>query len=306
MIGKRISPDKDLEYLLGNTDSKGRDRTSEVVGGGNLRVIMHMRKYARRYKEPSLTYVYREKRPLSEIGGIEFEERLKECILETFFPGFEHEDFYYLFIRHHNPDRSYELNFYTLCMANNRQFTPYLHRRDIKAHKLMGKMLHQENPKLSDPSNKKKLLSASARLSEKGRALYSEVCRLSFDGIEKGIVRTREDLFGILKREGMEIPRQGKDYFTVKRGDTRIRLKGPAAEKTFDIENADLRQSDEVDYRKLWEAENKRRHDIMKSRYKHLSERNIKDYEREDKQEQRHATYIGRHVGSIKGEYEKT
>lgn len=47
----------------------------------------------------------------------------------------------------------------------------------------MGKMLHQENPKLSDPSNKKKLLSASARLSEKGRALYAEVCRLSFDGI---------------------------------------------------------------------------------------------------------------------------
>ena len=42
MIGKRINPDKDLEYLLGNTDSKGRDRTSEVVGGGNLMVIMHM------------------------------------------------------------------------------------------------------------------------------------------------------------------------------------------------------------------------------------------------------------------------
>lgn len=96
---------------------------------------------------------------------------------------------------------------------------------------------------------------------------------MSFDGIEKGIVRTREDLFGILKREGMEIPRQGKDYFTVKRGDTRIRLKGPGAEKTFDIVNADLGQSAEVDYRKLWEAENKRRHDIMKSRYKHLSER---------------------------------
>ena len=75
--------DVSSEYLLGNTDSKGRDRTSEVVGGGNLRVIMHMRKYAQRYKEPSLTYVYREKRPLSEIGGIEFEEHLKECILKT-------------------------------------------------------------------------------------------------------------------------------------------------------------------------------------------------------------------------------
>lgn len=46
---------------------------------------------------------------------------------------------------------------------------------------------------------------------------------MSLDGIGKGIVRTREDLLGILKREGIEIPRQGKDYFTVKRGDTRIR-----------------------------------------------------------------------------------
>ena len=65
---------------------------------------------------------------------------------------------------------------------------------------------------------------------------------------------------------------------------------------------ADLRQRAEVDYRKLWEAEKKRRHDIMKSRYKHLNKRNIKDHEREDKQEERHATYIGRHVGSIEGE----
>ncbi len=97
---------------------------------------------------------------------------MKECILKTFSPGFKHEDFYYLFIRHHNPDKSYELNFYTLCMVNNRQFTPYLHRRDIKAHKLMGKMLHQENPRLSDPNNKKKLLSASVRLGEKGKELY--------------------------------------------------------------------------------------------------------------------------------------
>mgnify|MGYP006924204063 CR=1 FL=1 len=64
--------------------------------------------------------------------------------------------------------------------------------------------------------------------------------------------------------------------------------------------------SDGVNYRKLWEAKNKRRHDIIKSRYKHLSERNIKDYEREDKQEQRYATYIGRDIVSIKGEYEKT
>ena len=64
--------------------------------------------------------------------------------------------------------------------------------------------------------------------------------------------------------------------------------------------------SDGVNYRKLWEAENKRRHDIMKSRYKHLSERNIKDYEREDKQKQRYATYIGRDIVSLEGEHEKT
>lgn len=64
--------------------------------------------------------------------------------------------------------------------------------------------------------------------------------------------------------------------------------------------------SDGVNYRRLWEAENERRHDIMKSRYKHLSERNIKDYEREDKRQERHATHIGRLIGSIEGEYEKT
>lgn len=100
--------------------------------------------------------------------------------------------------------------------------------------------------------------------------------------------------------ERMEIPRQGKDYFTMKRGDTRIRLKGPAAEKTFDIVNADLRRSADG-LPQVVGAENKRCHDIMKSRYK----RNIKNHEREDKRQERHAAYIGRDVGSIEGEDEK-
>lgn len=182
-------------------------------------------------------------------------------------------------------------------MANNRQFTPYLHRRDIRPTCLRVKCYRKS--KARDPSNKKKLL--SARLSEKGKELYAEVCRLSFDGIEKGIVRTREDLFGILKREGMEIPRQGKDYFTVKRGDTRIRLKGPAAGETFNITNADLRRSADG-LPQVVGAENKRCHDIMKSRYMHLNEKKIKDHEREDKRQERHAAYIGRDVGSIEGE----
>ena len=39
-----VEPAHSKKWEVGSADSKGLDRTSEVVGGGNLRVIMHMRK----------------------------------------------------------------------------------------------------------------------------------------------------------------------------------------------------------------------------------------------------------------------
>ena len=72
-----------LEYLLGDTDSAGRLRRSELVEG-NLPSLLEARKMAAKYTHPHITVSYREPKPLERIGGYGFEERLKEDILETF------------------------------------------------------------------------------------------------------------------------------------------------------------------------------------------------------------------------------
>lgn len=92
-----------LEYLLGDTDSAGRPRRSELVEG-NLPSLLEARKMAAKYKHPHITVSYREPKPLEYIGGYGFEERLKEDILETFLPGLDRSQFHYAFIRHHNGD----------------------------------------------------------------------------------------------------------------------------------------------------------------------------------------------------------
>lgn len=276
MIATRINPTDDLTYLLGSVDSAGRNRKSEIVEGGLLPAVLEARKMAGRFKEPSFVYTYREPKPLDKIGGVEFEEKLKEEILETFLPKLDRKQFYYLFIRHHNPDKSYELNFYLVCMANGRQFSPYVDKRDRKAHELMGKMLHQENPLLTNPNapENTKLLAANPRISESVKVLFNDVSTIAESSVKNGKIRNRVELISVLEGNGFSIFRCGKDYFTVASGDTRVRLSGPAADSNFKIESFKKKCSESlnptVNYRKLWQAENERHHEILTKKYKHL------------------------------------
>ena len=112
MIEKFIKVKDGLSYLLGNIDSAGRSRRSEIVGGCFLPAVKEARKVASKFKEPEVTFSYRDPNPKEKIGGQEFEDELQELILQTFLPGLDRSKFNYLFIRHHNPDKSYELNFY--------------------------------------------------------------------------------------------------------------------------------------------------------------------------------------------------
>ena len=99
-----------------------------------------------------MCFTLRDPKPLEEIGGTKFENKLVVDTLETLFPGLEKEQFSYVVIRHYNPDGSYEINVYVVSMVNGRQYTPYFDARDIHAMTSLNRKLHQENPLLTDPN----------------------------------------------------------------------------------------------------------------------------------------------------------
>ena len=281
MLAKRITPRNDLVYLLGNVDSKKQERPSEIVGGSFLPVVITARKDAAKFKEPSFVYVYRDPKSLDELGGKEFETHLQECILETFFPGLDRKQFNYLFIRHHNKDNSYELNFYCVCMANGKQFTPYLDWRDHKAHEYMGRMLHCQNKELTDPfSDMSFRLLATKSKGQKTKVFATEVNKILDDGIANKTINNRNDFLDKLESKGYAICRKGLEYFTVKKNDTKVRFYGRAAEQSFnvnDIAKIQNSASEKKDWATLWQTENQKRNRKLIDKYKHLKELNYED-----------------------------
>lgn len=281
MLAKHITPRNDLVYLLGNVDSKKQERPSEIVGGSFLPVVIAARKDAAKFKEPSFVYVYRDPKSLNELGGKEFEEYLQECILDTFFPGLDRKQFNYLFIRHHNKDNSYELNFYCVCMANGKQFTPYLDWRDRKAHEYMGRMLHCQNKELIDPFSDMsfRLLTTKSK-SQKTKVFATEVNKILDDGIANKTINNRNDFLDKLESKGYAICRKGLEYFTAKKNDTKVRFYGRAAEQSFnvnDIAKIQNSASEKKDWATLWQTENQKRNRKLIDKYKHLKELNYED-----------------------------
>ena len=267
MIEKFIKLKDGLEYLWGNIDSAGRTRRSEIVGGCFLPTVREARKAASKFKEPEITFSYRDPNPIEEMGGGKFEDELQEAILETFLPGLDRSKFNYLFIRHHNPDKSYELNFYMVGIADGKQFSPYLVKRDLRAHKLLLKMLHQKYPALKNPNGieRLRLFVPNPRSNEFTKKTYEFVNNCARNVLFSGI-KSKNDIIHTLENRGINITNIGKNYITILHENRKVRLRGPAAEDGFNMDTFLSRKDSRgihtlhnVDYTKLWREENKRR-----------------------------------------------
>lgn len=288
MIEKFIKVKDGLEYLWGNIDSAGRTRRSEIVGGCFLPAVREARKAASKFKEPEITFSYRDPNPIEEMGGGKFEDELQEAILETFLPGLDRSKFNYLFIRHHNPDKSYELNFYMVGIADGKQFSPYLVKRDLRAHKLLLKMLHQKYPALKNPNGieRLRLFVPNPRSNEFTKKTYEFVNNCARNVLFSGI-KSKNDIIHTLENRGINITNIGKNYITILHENRKVRLRGPAAEDGFNMDTFLSRKDSRgihtlhnVDYTKLWREENKRREKILAKKYKNLTTKEIHPNER--------------------------
>ena len=302
MIEKFIKVKDGLAYLLGNIDSAGRSRRSEIVGGCFLPAVKEARKLASKFKEPEVTFSYRDPNPIEKIGGQEFEDELQELILQTFLPGLDRSKFNYLFIRHHNPDKSYELNFYMVGMADGKQFSPYLAKRDLRAHKLLSGMLHQKYTSLKSPNGMEQLrfFVPNPRSNEFTKKTYEFANNCVRNVMFRGI-RNKNGIIRVLDNSGIQIVGIGRNYITIRQGIKKVRLRGPAAEDGFDMDTFLPRKgsrctynSYNIDYTKLWREENKRREKILSKKYKNLTTKEINSNERDTTRNEIHGTIASR------------
>jgi hypothetical protein len=277
-----------LEYLLGDRDSSQRHRPSELIDG-NLPALLEARKIASKYKRPQIAFSYRDKKlSFEQIGGHEFEEKLKEDILNTFLPGLDRSQFHYAFIRHHNDDGGYELNFYMLQMTQNRQFTAYWHDKDVNLHRLLSRKIHQENPHLTNPWKQEyeQLIYPAKKAFNADSKIVKDVQETLDNALKQQLIKSRNDFLELLKKQGYEISRSPQETFTVVAEKKRIRFAGAAARADFDSQNI-LRtpKIDNTDYTALWKEACLRKHNQLIQKYKF-----IKPYEQESNRINRQTT----------------
>ena len=126
-----------LKYLLGDVDSKGRKRPSTIVGGCYDSFMREIEGKSSK-KKGYVTFCYRDKKPLAELGGAKFLASLMDDILEKVYPNMDKSNFQHLFILHDNPKHDFELNFVAAESVGGRYFPVYFEirqkiLRDVRA-----------------------------------------------------------------------------------------------------------------------------------------------------------------------------
>lgn len=272
MIEKYIG--SSLDYLLGNTDSAGRSRESELVDGDLPSLRMSLQKAQSKYKHPHSTFSYRDPQSFEELGGQAFEDELKERITEKFLPGLNRRKFDFAFIRHHNADGSYELNFFMVQMDEEEKFFPAnVDKMDRKVNELFSRKLHQDFPNLSNPFDRPQLLAPNTKRPNMDNELVDELNELLDSALKKKHIKNREDFLKLIEERGYGIARKGKDYITIVKGNTKMRFKGEACKRDFDPETLGRSKppKDPTDYTKAYkDALEKKRQRLLK-RYKRLA-----------------------------------
>ena len=120
-----------LKYLLGDVDSKGYKRSSTIVGGCYDSFMREIERKSSK-KKGYVTFCYRDKKSLAELGGETFLASLMDDILEKVYPNMDKSNFQHLFILHDNPKHDFELNFVAAESVGGRYFPVYFDKYDRK------------------------------------------------------------------------------------------------------------------------------------------------------------------------------
>ena len=255
-----------LKYLLGDVDSKGRKRPSTIVGGCYDSFMREIEQKSSK-KKGYVTFCYRDKKPLAELGGSKFLASLMDDILEKFYPNMDKSNFQHLFILHDNPKHDFELNFVAAESVGGRYFPVYFDKYDRKYFEAFGRYIHKKYPKLTDPNSpelRRGLADANKYWNSSQQSLF---LRLKKDMSEYGKpINNREDFERFLKQSNFIINRKTDTSITVKSGDTKIKLTGNLCNNG----NTHAIDSENIDVDKLYKELSQTRYARLKNKYKYL------------------------------------
>lgn len=271
-----------LKYLLGDVDSKGRKRPSTIVGGCYDSFMREIERKSSKNKG-YVTFCYRDKKPLAELGGAKFLASLMDDILEKVYPNMDKSNFQHLFILHDNPKHDFELNFVAAESVGGRYFPVYFDKYDRKYFEAFGRYIHKKYPKFTDPNSpelRRGLADANKYWNSSQQSLF---LRLKNEMAEYGkSINNREDFERFLKQSNFIINRKTDTSITVKLGDTKIKLAGNLCNNG----NTRAIDSENVDVDKLYKELSQTRYARLKNKYKYL-----KNYEYPEQ-----SNNIGQHI----------
>lgn len=274
-----------LKYLLGDVDSKGRKRPSTIVGGCYDSFMREIEQKSSK-KKGYVTFCYRDKKPLAELGGSKFLASLMDDILEKFYPNMDKSNFQHLFILHDNPKHDFELNFIAAESVGGRYFPVYFDKYDRKYFEAFGRYIHKKYPKLTDPNSpelRRGLADANKYWNSSQQSLF---LRLKKEMSEYGkAINNREDFERFLKQSNFIINRKTDTSITVKSGDTKIKVTGNLCNNG----NTRAIDSENIDVDKLYKELSQTRYARLKNKYKYL-----KNYEYPKQRNN-----IGQHIKDI-------
>ena len=256
-----------LKYLLGDVDSKGYKRPSTIVGGYYDSFMREIERKSSK-KKGYVTFCYRDKKSLAELGGETFLASLMDDILEKVYPNMDKSNFQHLFILHDNPKHDFELNFVAAESVGGRYFPVYFDKYDRKYFEAFGRYIHNKYPKLTDPNSpelRRGLADVNKYWNSSQQSLF---IRLKNEMSEYGkAINNREDFERFLKQSNFIINRKTDTSITVKSGDTKIKLTG----KLCNNVNTRAIDSENVDVDERYKELSRTRYARLKNKYKYLT-----------------------------------
>jgi len=207
---KKGGSSKSIDYLL----------NQERVAEGTARILSGDETQTRQIID-SLT-----KKQKVTFGVLSFEEKnipareKKELMQEferTFLAGLDREQYNILWVQHTDKGRL-ELNCIIpkVELSTGRSLNPYNHKTDLHLKDLFTK---KQNLKYgySDPKDPSKSQSVQGEYKKTGVMKdYEELDKLLHKMVAENTITSRTELVGFLKDNGLEVPREGKDYISVK------------------------------------------------------------------------------------------
>jgi len=165
---------------------------------------------------------------------------IKERFEETFFAGLEKDQYNILYVLHTDKGRA-ELHFIVprMELTTGKDLAIYTHKKDLKKKDLFQQYINLKY-ELSNPLAKEKqetLKIEEKKWSNENKEFKKQLHEVIEQGVLDGVFSNREEIVFFLKKNGIEVKREGKNYITIINPSNQksVRLKGEYYDETWSI-----------------------------------------------------------------------